>query len=97
MELKFLFSSHCLVMFYSCTKFHKIYKISLQYLEGFQSYLADTISIAKLSKEHNFIKNVVEVTVFVFCTLSDKAVHLYQVQRKCLKDFRDIERTRFSW
>ena len=32
------------------------YKVSLNYLKGFQSYCAYTISISKFSKGHNSIK-----------------------------------------
>ena len=33
-----------------------LYKVSLSYLKGFQSYLAYTISISKFSKGHNSVK-----------------------------------------
>ena len=47
------------------------YEVSLEYTGRYQSYRADTIFIAKISKGHNSIKNVGGVSVFVLCTLSD--------------------------
>ena len=37
------------------------------------------IFIAKISKGHNFVKNVGGVAVLVLCTSSDDGLYLYQV------------------
>ena len=46
-----------------------LYQIWLEYLEGFQSYRADTVSISKFSKGQNSVKNVGGNMVLVLCTL----------------------------
>ena len=51
----------------------------MKHLNGFQSYLEDTMSIAKFSKGHNFLKRVCGVTVLVLCISSYNALNLYQV------------------
>ena len=55
------------------------YQVLWNYLERYQSYRADTISIPKISKGNNSAKNVGGVTVVNLCTLSDRALHLCQV------------------
>ena len=59
-------------MLYISTKFCEI-------ISNGVSYRADTISIPKISKGNNSTKNVGGVTVVNLCTLSDHALHLYQV------------------
>ena len=60
---------------------HALYlcQVSWNYLERYQSYRADTISIPKISKENNSAKNVGGVTVFNLCTSSGHALYFYQV------------------
>ena len=41
------------------------YKVFLNYLERYQSYRADTISILKITKGNNSAKNVDGVTVLI--------------------------------
>ena len=55
------------------------YQVLWNYLERYQSYRADTISIPKISKGNNSAKNVGGVTVFNLCTSSDHALYLCQV------------------
>ena len=55
------------------------YQVLYNYLERYQSYRADTISIPKISKGNNSAKNVGGVTVVNLCTSSDHALHLCQV------------------
>ena len=55
------------------------YQVLWNYLERYQSYIADTISILKISKGNNSAKNVGGVTVFNLCTSSDHALYLCQV------------------
>ena len=43
----------------------------------YESYRADTIFIAKLSKGHNSVKNVGRVTVLFLCTSSDGGLYFY--------------------
>ena len=68
-----LISAHRLVMLYISTKF------LLNYLEWYQIYRADTISILKITKGNNSAKNVGGVTVVYFCTSSGHALYIYQV------------------
>ena len=56
-----------------CTKFCK------NYLEQYQSYRADTISILKITKGNNSVKNVGGVTVVNLCMSSVHALYLCQV------------------
>ena len=55
------------------------YQVLWNYLERYQSYRADAISILKISKGNNSAKNVGGVTVFNLCTSSDHGLYLYQV------------------
>ena len=53
------------------------YQVLWNYLELYQSYRADTISILKISKGNNSAKNVGGVTVVNLCTSSDHGLYLY--------------------
>ena len=64
------------------------YQVLWNYLERYQSYRADTISIPKISKGNNSAKNVGGVTVVSLCTSSDHALHLYQVSWNYLKRYQ---------
>ena len=55
------------------------YQVSRNYLEQYQSYRADTISILKITKGNNSAKKVGEVTVVDLCTSSSHALYFYQV------------------
>ena len=55
------------------------YQVSWSYLERYQSYRADTISILKISKANNSAKNVGGVTVVDLYTSSDHGLYLCQV------------------
>ena len=63
-------------------------QVSWNYLERYQSYRADTISIPKISKGNNSAKNVGKVTVFNLCTSSDRALHLCQVSWNYLERYQ---------
>ena len=54
-------------------------QLSWNYLERYQSYRADTISIWKITKGNNSAKNVGGVTVVNLCMLSGHALYFYQV------------------
>ena len=60
---------------------HALYlcQISRNYLERYQSYRADTISIRKITKGNNSAKNIDGVTVVNLCTSSGHALYFYQV------------------
>ena len=60
---------------------HALYlcQVSWNYLEQYQSYRADTISIRKITKGNNSAKNVGGVTVPYLCTSSGHALYFYQV------------------
>ena len=53
------------------------YQVSCNYLERYQSYRADTISVRKITKGNNSAKNVGGVTLVYLCTSSG---HLYFYQ-----------------
>ena len=55
------------------------YQVLCNYLERYQSYRADMISILKLSKGNNSAKNVGGVIVVNLCTSSGHALYFYQV------------------
>ena len=55
------------------------YQVLWNYLERYQSYRADTISILKITKGNNSTKNVGGVTVVNLCTSSGHALYFYQV------------------
>ena len=55
------------------------YQVLCNYLERYQSYRADTISVLKISKGNNSAKNVGGVTVVNLCTSSDHGLYLCQV------------------
>ena len=64
------------------------YQVLWNYLNRYQSYRADTISIPKISKGNNSAKNVGGVTVVNLCTLSDHGLYLYQVSWNYLKRYQ---------
>ena len=64
------------------------YQVLWNYLERYQSYRADTISIPKISKGNNSAKNVGGVTVVNLCTSSDRALHLCQVSWNYLERYQ---------
>ena len=55
------------------------YQVLLNYLERYQSYRADTISMLKITKGNNSAKNLGGVTVVNLCTSSGHALYFYQV------------------
>ena len=64
------------------------YQVLWNYLERYQSYRADTISILKISKGNNSAKNVGGVTVLNLCTSSDHALYLCQVSWNYLEGYQ---------
>ena len=54
-------------------------QVPSNYLERYQSYTADTISIRKITKGNNSAKNVGGVTLVNLCTSSCHAIYFYQV------------------
>ena len=51
----------------------------MKYLERYQSFRADTISLLTITKGNNSEKNVGEVTIVNLCKSSDHALYLCQV------------------
>ena len=64
------------------------YQVLWNYLERYQSYRADTISILKISKGNNSAKNVGGVTVVNLCTSSDHGLYLCQVSWNYLERYQ---------
>ena len=65
-----------------CTSFGHalyLYQVLRNYLERYQSYRADKISIRKITKGNNSAKNVGGVTVVNLCMSSGHALYLCQV------------------
>ena len=58
------------------------------YLERYQSYRVDTISILKITKGNNSAKNVGGLTIVNLCTLSGHALYFYQVLWHYLKRYQ---------
>ena len=55
------------------------YHVLCNYLEQYESYTADTISILKITKGNDSAKNVGGVTVVNLCMSSGHALYFYQV------------------
>ena len=53
------------------------------------------IFIGKISKGHNFLKNVGGVTVLFLCTSSDDGLYFLQSFMKNFNGIKAIQRTRF--
>ena len=69
---------------------HVLYlcQVSWNYLERYQSYRADTISILKITKENNFAKNVGGATVINLCMSSGHALYLCHVSWNNLERYQ---------
>ena len=70
---------------------HALYlcQVLWNYLEQYQSYRADTISIWKITKGNNSAKNVGRATVVNLCTSSDHALYFYQILWNYLKRYQN--------
>ena len=66
------------------------------YLEWYQSYRADTISILKITKGNNSAKNASGATVVNLCTSSDHALYFYQILWNYLKRYKSNRVDRIS-
>ena len=82
-------SGHALY-FYQVLSGHALYfyQVLWNYLERYQSYRVDTISIPKISKGNNSAKNVGGVMVVNLCTSSDHGLYLYQVSWNYLERYQ---------
>ena len=80
----FLFSVHCLMMLYICTKFRKNISTGSELLSGHDFH-------TKIYKGHSLHKNVAGVTVLVFQTLSDNALYLYKLSKNITNGFRVMD------
>ena len=69
---------------------HALYlcQVSWNYLERYQSYRVDTLSILKITKGNNSAKNVGGVTVIYLCTSFGHALYFYQVLWNYLKRYQ---------
>ena len=65
-----------------------LYQVSWNYLERYQSYRANTISILKITKGNNSAKNVGGATVINLCMSSVHALYLCQVSWNNLKRYQ---------
>ena len=63
-------------------------QVSWNYLERYQRYRADTISIRKITKGNNSAKNVVGATVVNLCMSSGHALYLCQVSWNNLERYQ---------
>ena len=63
-------------------------QVSWNYLERYQSYRADTISIQKITKGNNSAKNAGGVTVAYLCTSSGHALYFYKVSSNYLERYQ---------
>ena len=78
-------------VFYLCTSTgHALYfyQVSWNYLEQYQSYRADTISILKITKGNNSVKNVGGVNIVNLCTSSGHALYLCQLSWNYLERYQ---------
>ena len=81
MEWPLLISAKWLVMLY-------MYQVLWNYLEQYQSYRADIISILKITKGNNSAKNVGGATVVNLCMSSGHALYLCQVSWNNIKRYQ---------
>ena len=73
-----------------------LYQVLWNYLEWYQSYRADTISILKITKGNNSAKNASGATVVNLCTSSDNALYFYQILWNYLKRYQSYRVDRIS-
>ena len=66
------------------------------YLEWYQSYRADTISILKITKGNNSAKNASGATAVNLCTSSDHALYFYQILWNYLKRYQSYRANTIS-
>ena len=66
------------------------YQVSWNYLEQYQSYRADTISILKITKGNNSAKNVGGVNIVNLCTSSGHALYLFQLSWNYLARYQSF-------
>ena len=71
-------------------------QVSWNYLERYQSYKADTISIRKITKGNNSARNVGGVTVVYLCTSSGHTFYFYQVLWNYLKRYQSYRAVKIS-
>ena len=74
-----------------------IMKDCVQWNSVYQSYWTDTISLQKFTKRHNSVKIWVALRHGGLWTLSDNAIHLYQVSWKYLEAFMRYWAETNSW
>ena len=72
------------------------YQVLWNYLEWYQSYRADTISILKITKGNNSAKNASGAIVVNLCTSSDHALYFYQILWNYLKRYQSYRVDRIS-
>ena len=72
------------------------YQVLWNYLQRYQSYRANTISILKITKGNNSAKNVGAVTVVELRTLSGHALYFYQVLWNNLKRYQSYRAVTIS-
>ena len=78
-ELSFLYTTHCLILFYISTFFYYVLsKPSKRYLR----YRADTKSIANKTKGNNSKSKEAKVVILVCDTLPSPVLHFYHVSSK---------------
>ena len=77
---------------------HALYlcQVSWNYLERYQSYRADTISILKITKGNNSAKNVGGVTIVNLCTSSGHAVYFFQALWNYLERYQSYRAVTIS-
>ena len=85
-----MFSAYCLIKFYICTKF---WEVSNRVSELFSGKKIFTLTF---TKETSSVKFVSGVTVFVFCTSSDKLYICTKLRENISKSLTVIAQTRFS-
>ena len=64
------------------------YQVLRNFLEQYQTYRADTLSILKITKGNNSAKNIGGVTVVNLCMSSGHALYFYQVLRNYLERYQ---------
>ena len=72
------------------------YQVLWNYLEWYQSYRVDTISLLKITKGNNSVKKVEGVTILYLCMSSGHALYFYEVLWNYLERYQSYREDTIS-
>ena len=86
-QLRFIFSAYCLIMFYLSTKFHENMVYGYKVVEW----------ILNITKNKIFVRALGGVIVLFLCISSDNGLSLYKCLQNILQDLRVIEQALLAY